>query len=301
MKLTIFTPTYNRKKEIQGLYKSIKKALQQKEALDTVEWLVVDDGSAVDIKSVIESLEVPDGLNIRYIRKENGGKHTAYNAAIDECDSDIFVCIDDDDRLTDNAVKDMFRLAKKYTGMKKYSNCSGFAGRAAGRNGHKLGRDLKTDSFISNTIEIRDRFHFWGEPEIYFTEILKGYRFDVFENEKFLTEAYLFDTLTKRHPLIYTNCVLMKKIYLKGGLTDNQLKIRIESPRGTEAYYYRRSKLSCDVLHRLKAVINRQRFAFWIDGERPVRGIDLLEIFARPFSGVLYLRDRVMIKAGRLR
>lgn len=280
MKLTIFTPTYNRKKEIQGLYKSIKKAIQQKEVFDTVEWLVVDDGSAADIKSVIESFEIPDGLSIRYIRKENGGKHTAYNVAISECDSDIFVCIDDDDRLTDNAFKDMFRLAKKYAGMKKYSGCSGFAGRAADRNGHKLGRDMKTDSFISDTIEIRDRFHFWGEPEIYFTKILKGYRFDVFENEKFLTEAYLFDTLTKRYPLIYTNCILMKKIYRKGGLTDNQLKIRIGSPRGTEAYYYNRSKLCYDVFHRLKAIINRQRFAFWIDGKRPVRETDLLEVLA---------------------
>ena len=46
-----------------------------------------------------------------YIYKENGGKHTAFNVGIKESIGDIFVCIDDDDRLSVNALEDkMFAI-----------------------------------------------------------------------------------------------------------------------------------------------------------------------------------------------
>jgi len=41
-KLTIFTPTYNRKHTISRVYKSILQ--QDKILLNDIEWLIVDDG-----------------------------------------------------------------------------------------------------------------------------------------------------------------------------------------------------------------------------------------------------------------
>lgn len=94
----------------------------------------------------------------------------------------------------------------------------------------------------------------------------------------------------------YTDCVMMKKVFLRGGLTDNNLKCRVESPRGTEEYYFRRSKICKGFTHRLKATINRQRFAFWIEVDRPHRKLDFYEILAKPFSSMLFFKERCGIR-----
>lgn len=291
MKLTIFTPSYNRPQKLPGLFNSIKRAVKQMPQGNTAEWLIIDDGSDEDISLLIQKIHPVDHLTIRCIRQNNSGKHAAFNRAIEMCDGDLFVCIDDDDRLSQNAVQDIFFLADKFLKDAAYQNCSGFAGRVIDRSGKKKGKNFKSYPVVSNTIEIRDMHHFWGEPEIYFVNRLKEYRFPVFAQEKFLTEAYVFDELTAKHPLIYTDCVMMIKTFLKGGLTDQQLKIRIESPRGTEDYYYRRSRLCKEKRYRLKSVINRQRFSYWIKDMRPQRAFDQYEIVARPVSLFMYFKD----------
>lgn len=296
MKLTIFTPTYNRTSELIGLYHSIVTAISFIKKDDSVEWLIVDDGSDINYGEVIDRFSEFKGFSIRYIRKKHEGKHVAFNYAIDACDGDLFVCIDDDDRMTDHSFSDIFKLARQFKNDGKYKNCGGFVGRVVNSEGEKQGKNLNSYPLISNTIEIRDKYHFWGEPEVYFTEVIKQFHFDLFEGEFFLTEAYLFDELTMKYPLIYTDCVMMKKVFLKGGLTDNNLKCRVESPRGTEEYYFRRSKICKGFTHRLKATINRQRFAFWIEVDRPHRKLDFYEILAKPFSSMLFFKDRCGIR-----
>ena len=295
MKLTIFTPTYNRTSELIGLYHSLVSAIRFIRIDDSVEWLIIDDGSEIDYEEVLDGFSELKRFNIRYIKKKHEGKHAAFNYAIDICDGDLFVCIDDDDRMTDNSISDIFKLAREFKNGEKYKNCGGFVGRVVNSEGEKQGKNLNGYPLISNTIEIRDKYHFWGEPEVYFTKIIKQFHFDLFKGEFFLTEAYLFDELTLKYPLIYTDCVMMKKVFLKGGLTDNNLKIRIRSPRGTEEYYYRRSKMCVGFINRLKATINRQRFSFWICENRPHRKVNIYEILARPLSIAMYLNDRCRI------
>ena len=287
MKLTIFTPTYNRLSELPGLYKSIVCALKHITTEDSIEWLIVDDGSKMDISPCIKKFKENAEFEIVLIRKENGGKHTAFNVAIDKAQSDIFVCIDDDDRLTENALKDIFALAKQFEG-REYG---GFVGRVVDPQGHLLGKTIFTDILISNTIEIRDKYHFWGEPEVFFTKILKQYKFDIFDNERFLTEAYLFDKMSLEYPFVYTNYPLMVKVYLADGLTDNQLKIRIKSPLGCEAYYYQRKQLSKGFKNKLKATINRRRFMIYAS-KLPNRKIDIYELLAIPFAILMSFKDK---------
>lgn len=291
MKLTIFTPTYNRINELCMLYESIRLAMLKCPKQCTVEWLIVDDGSKTDIKATVERLESVNNLEIRVFRKDNGGKHTAYNLAIDKCKGDLFVCIDDDDRLTENAIKDIFHLSKEIKENQKFLMCSGFVGRVIGWDDRKLGRELRHYPIISNTVEIRDKYHFWGEPEVYFSQYLKGRHFPVFYDEKFLTEAFLFDEITSCHPLVYTNVVMMKKIFLKGGLTDNQLRIRIESPKGATCYYKKRFSLSRGFLGKEKAEINRQRFGYWAKGRKRADKITIYTVLARPVSLAMYWLD----------
>ena len=292
MDLTIFTPTYNRVTELRGLFESIQNSIEYLGDGYSIERLIVDDGSIVDVLSVVEDFHDVNGLYINFFKKENGGKHTAFNYAIDHAQGRMFVCIDDDDRLTAEALKDIFEIERTIKPLKEKMSLGAFVGRVVDEHGEKLGIDLKRIPLISDTIEIRDKYHFWGEPEVYFTDILRKYRFDVFEGEKFLTEAYLFDVMSKHHKFYYTDYPLMVKKYLPGGLTDNQTLIRIKSPRGTEQYYYQRWGLCTGVWNRLKAAINCKRFAWWIKQGRRRRKMGIYGSIAFPVSLLMYIKDK---------
>ena len=285
MKLVIFTPTYNRKNEIVGLYQSILKSVNQyANKQDEIEWLIINDGSEVDLSDTINSFKNEE-IIITLLNKKNGGKHSAFNLAIEESKGDILVCIDDDDRLTINAVSDIFKYAKEY----KDCGYGAFVGRVVDEKGNLLGKNY--DSIIvSNTIEIRDKYRYWGEPEIYYLDILKQYKFTIFGEEKFLTEAYLFDVMSKEYPFVYLQVPLMIKKYLKGGLTDNQLKIRVKSPNGTVAYYSQRFVLSKG-LAKVKAAINKVRFRFWVK-EKNKFTLNVIDFIIYPIAYLMYLKDK---------
>ncbi len=100
-KLTVFTPTYNRAHTLPRTYESLCR-----QSCKNFIWLIVDDGSSDGTASLVQSWQNHDsGFKIRYIYKENGGLHTAYNAAIASLETELAMCIDSDDWLTDTAIE----------------------------------------------------------------------------------------------------------------------------------------------------------------------------------------------------
>lgn len=289
MRLTVFTPTYNRVDKVQELFECISQSARNIDENDTIEWIIVDDGSEDNTGGVVKRFE-DEALEIKYIRKQNGGKHTAFNLAIEAARGELFVCIDDDDKPMQDAFYNIFSIGRRYM----ENGYGGIVGRVVDTSGNVLGKTIFSDVLVSNTIEIRDKYHFWGEPEIYYTKILKNYRFAEYKNEKFLTEAYVFDEMSVKYPFVYTNCPMMVKEYLQGGLTDNSVKCRVQSNKGSEDYYYRRKCLCNGFIPKLKATINRQRFAYWNDNSIK-RAWDIYEILARPISIIMFLKDRKSI------
>lgn len=250
--LTVFTPTYNRENFLLRLYKS----LVTQNASDYFEWLIVDDGSTDNTEDLIKSFASEKLIDIRYIKKENGGKPSAFNVGIENADSKLFICVDSDDWLTDNAVSCIKNREREVLDNTKIC---GFAGRCVNTDGAPIEGACKKE-FISNTMVIRDKYKGKDKPEIIKTEILKKYRFPIFENEKFITEAYVFDRLTSDYPFLYTNDLIMGKEYLLGGLTDETLGLRIRNIRGTIAYYEQRVRLTRGIKGKIKAKINLNRF-----------------------------------------
>ena len=53
MKITVFTPTYNRGYIIENLYKSLQRQL-----FTDFEWLVVDDGSSDNTEELFEKWSI---------------------------------------------------------------------------------------------------------------------------------------------------------------------------------------------------------------------------------------------------
>ena len=74
--LTVLTPTYNRAKYLPKCYESLCSQTKS-----DFEWLIIDDGSTDDTEKVVNAWisDCHRRFDIVYVKKENGGKHTAIN------------------------------------------------------------------------------------------------------------------------------------------------------------------------------------------------------------------------------
>ena len=115
--LTIFTPAYNRAHTLPRTYES----LCRQSCKDFI-WLIVDDGSTDNTAALVQQWQSRDnGFEIQYIYKENGGMHTAHNAAYANIHTELNTCIDSDDMLADGAVE---KILNKWAEVKDNAECS---------------------------------------------------------------------------------------------------------------------------------------------------------------------------------
>ena len=100
-KLTIFTPTYNRAHTLPRTYESLCKQKNK----DFV-WLIIDDGSSDNTEELVKNWQKENSdFTIEYVKKENGGMHTAHNVAYKNIHTELNMCIDSDDCIAENAVE----------------------------------------------------------------------------------------------------------------------------------------------------------------------------------------------------
>lgn len=96
--ISVVTPIYNRCSTIKRTIESLKN-----QTFKDFEYILVDDGSTDDLDSIllpiIEKLQFP----VLYLKKENGGVHTARNIAISRARGKYTVFLDSDDELKKNA------------------------------------------------------------------------------------------------------------------------------------------------------------------------------------------------------
>lgn len=118
--LTIFTPAYNRADTLPRLYES----LIRQSSFDFC-WMVIDDGSIDNTEQLVRSWILNKNLfEIIYIKKENGGLHTAYNCAIENTETELMMCIDSDDYAPDDLVEKVLDFWSK-NGCDKYAGIVG--------------------------------------------------------------------------------------------------------------------------------------------------------------------------------
>ena len=102
IKISILTPTYNRANLLPRLYESIAKNIRSN---IKVEWLIMDDGSIDDTKTVVENFTKYDNFEIKYNYESNSGKMTALNKLTQIADGELIIECDSDDYFEDEAFK----------------------------------------------------------------------------------------------------------------------------------------------------------------------------------------------------
>lgn len=223
--VTIFTPTYNRAELLKRLYESLKEQSDK-----DFEWIIVDDGSKDNTEEVVEAFIKEKIIPIKYLKKENEGKHIAINVGCDMAEGELFFIVDSDDYIPKEAIEEVKR------DWKKYRNNTGIAGLVylkAWKNGNLMGRKFEKDEFISNHVKEYNKGGVWGEKlKILRTEIFRKNKFPKYENEKYVGEHVLWIEVSRKYDLVYINKVLYIAEYLEDGLTMAGRKLRIENPLG---------------------------------------------------------------------
>lgn len=227
--ITILTPTYNRSYILPKLYESLKKQKSKE-----FEWIVIDDGSTDDTNKVVEKWENSElEFIIRYYYKNNGGKHTALNYGIPLAKYKYIYIIDSDDHITDDAVEKIHNWISMVefddtfagvSGLKTYPNNRGI-----------IGDFPKKVNYIDATNLERKRKKLLGDKsEIYRKDILLKYPFPEFENEKFISEASVWDKIASEgYKLRWFKDVICICEYLEDGLTkNNNEEVKLKNFKG---------------------------------------------------------------------
>lgn len=222
--ITILTPTYNRAAYLPRLFESLK-AQTNRDFL----WLVVDDGSEDDTENLIASYG-QQGVEIRYIRQENGGKHTALNRGIAEIQSELTFIVDSDDYLPENAVETVLAYHEKYRGT---PGLCGYSFLRCHGDGRVNTAYFPSDELIGSYAQVRINGGIGGDKaEVFYTEILKKYPFSVFPGEKFMPEDAVWMQMSGPYQMVHMNKNIYYCDYLEGGLTNTGRRMKVHSPRG---------------------------------------------------------------------
>lgn len=229
MKITVLTPTYNRGGILNKLLKSL-----QKQTVKKFEWLLIDDGSTDDTKSIVEEMKHNAEFPIRYIYKENGGKHTALNVGVKQITSELTFIVDSDDMLVSDAIETILKYHDKYSLRK---DLCGYAFLKEYSDGKINGKLFEPDEKIGTYIECRinaDDTHA-DKAEVFYTECLKEFPFPEYKNEKFLGEDIVWIRMAMKYQMVHINKAIYVAEYLGDGLTKNRRKNNIKSPHGCVA------------------------------------------------------------------
>jgi cellulose synthase/poly-beta-1,6-N-acetylglucosamine synthase-like glycosyltransferase len=103
--VTIAVPCYNEAATIESTIESLQQIDYPK---DKITIFLIDDGSTDNTWSVLQKFKTYP--RIRLFQKENGGKHTALNLALQYTTSEFFGCLDSDSFVDPQALKRIMAL-----------------------------------------------------------------------------------------------------------------------------------------------------------------------------------------------
>ena len=289
--ITIFTPTYNRAHLLGRLFESLKQQTRK-----DFEWIVVDDGSTDDTEQVVKGLMADSDIPVRYFKKLNGGKHTAINLGVQQAQGDLFWILDSDDSLPANAVETVMRYAQALPAgeMKKFA---GICGYMAHHDGKVIGQPFVKEPTLMSSIEMRYKYGMTGDMmEIFRTQVMREFPFPEIYGERFCPETLVWNRIAKKYPLYLIPEVIYYRDYLDGGLTDNIIKIRMNSPVSAMLNYAESFALDIPFKAKLRWAINYWRFARCNkNGDFDV-SIKSWGKLLYPLGMMMHLRDRRIMK-----
>ncbi len=248
MRLTVFTPTYNRRELLRRAYESLTR-----QTVKDFEWLIVDDGSTDNTDDEVKKWIDEGIVRIRYSYRENGGKMRAHNTGVGLCDTLLFMCLDSDDYLTDTAVEDMLCA---YDRALKDNDGSVKIGGVVAHKGCTSEKLLGKDAFPpvdTSTLYGLYLNGFSGETTLmYETDILKRFLFPEIDGEKYVPEDYIYDKIDQICVLAVLPRIVTVCEIVKDGYTDSVKKLKHDNVNAFYLYYEQRAYITPMSIRKIK-------------------------------------------------
>ena len=230
MRITVFTPTYNRAYIIENLYRSL-----QRQTFKNFEWLIVDDGSVDNTGELILTWQAENNeFPIRYYKKENGGKCRAINYGVDLAEGELFFNVDSDDYLSDDALEKIDNWERELPKNGKFCGVVGNLGTSPTESPNTPWPAPYRDASLLERYSEATSKPIDGERAwVFYTAIQKKYKYPEFEGENFITPAVTWNRMAHDGYLvrIYDDIIWIYE-YQPDGLTASGGKRFIERPQG---------------------------------------------------------------------
>ena len=230
VRVTVFTPTFNRAHLIERLYRSL-----QRQTCRDFEWLLVDDGSTDDTELLVQGWgQERNDFPIRYYKTENGGKCRAINYAVDRAEGLLFFTVDSDDYLTEDAIEKVVAWEKTLPKGEKFCGVVGNLGTSRTTTPNTPVTEPYRDAHLLERYPEYSPFPIdWERAPVFYTAIQKQYKYPEFPGETFMTEAVSWNRMAHDgYKVRVFNDIIWIYEYRSDGITVQGNVSFLKNPRG---------------------------------------------------------------------
>ncbi len=239
MKISILTATYNRAEDLEKLYTSL--VINNNSTVD-YEWLIMDDGSTDKTKLIIDNFIKQNIIKIKYHYQINQGKMSAINNLMQFVTGDLVMECDSDDYFVTGALDTIKKHADK---LLNDETVYALAFLRKDGKGKISGNKFPEDNHRSDMFSLYFKEKITGEKTLVFkTEIRKKYKHELEADEKFVTEARMYNKMDQDYDIICINDVLVAGDYKSDGYTKNIKRVFELAPLGYYEYFKEMFKLN---------------------------------------------------------
>lgn len=289
MKISVLTPTYNREKLLERLYKSLVK--NSKYGVE-IEWLIMDDGSTDQTEQKVESFieEKNTNIEIKYFKQKNQGKMVAINNLVEKATGEYMIDCDSDDYFSDEAFKIM---SEKINETLNEKNIYGLCFLKHSTNGENIGKNFTKRR--TTLFDLHYKENDQGEKAILFiSKIRKQYKHKLENGERFITEARLYYEMDDDNEMLCFNFPIMICEYQENGYTKNLNKQFKENPIGYYYYFYEILKKDFKgTLWNKRMYAIKHYILFSILSNKKIKLKDVKNNFNRALIILLYLPGKI--------
>ncbi len=287
--ITIFTPTFNRGYCLQRAYDSLCR-----QTCSEFEWLVIDDGSTDNTAELVRQWQAESKVAIRYIWQENQGMHGAHNTAFRNIETELCLCLDSDDMLTDDCVEFVLQFwadhADQHEQVAGIMALDGYI--AGGLVGTRFpdGVDMAHENWLRETQGV------WGDKKnVFRTQVAKAApEYPVFPEEKYGSMAYKNQFIDAEYPWLIVNRVIYLVEYMEDGASRNMYRHYRNNPKGWDVarrsamqHSLTRSRRFMECIHYVSNSVFLHKWNFIADSP-----LKLYTVLAIPFGVALNILTR---------
>ncbi|MGX9985152.1 glycosyltransferase family A protein [Soonwooa purpurea] len=189
-KITIITPSYNRAHSLSRVYESLKK-----QSFKDFKWIIMDDGSTDDTKTLVTEFQNENCFEIDYFWNENQHKFITVFEGVKKVTSPYFMIMDSDDSYPEDSLNTLFHESENIKNQDEYI---GVIGNSVDEHGKIVGNIFPAE-FDGSIFEMRYKYKVRGDKfGIFFTKtyqnLLKGFDYSIYQGKGYIPQSVFFNT-----------------------------------------------------------------------------------------------------------